>query len=1087
MPTAPRPGRHPARPGPHPPTDRSWSETVPSSLFRAWNVFLLRAPLHGPAADRGGSALTAGLRPEDGRPALLDMIGRAGRDSALTEAVTLASPSLRAVLDRVGTDGPATRLRDTQLRRAALALLRYDIRAATRPTPFGVFAGVTTGRFDVAAKLARGRCHRTRTHADMQWLLGVVAALEGDPALLPALRVQTHSALRTRGDRLVLACPSSRGAPPVDDSRGSVSLRRTALVDAICAAAAEQVGFGVLADELTARFAPDAGTRVRALMATLVAEEVLVTELRPPLDGGDPLRHVIKVLRAAGADCAALEDIDARRGGYDRLPVGAGIPALDGLIAAAGALHPYPTPLHVDTAVDIELTMPACVRAEIERAAELMWRMSRPKLGLSGLRPYHRRFLERYGADRLVPLPELLDDGTALGPPPGYSWPASEAAPDPGPAGAASVAAGEPRLLAALLAVALRRGEHEIVLDDATVATLSGDSPDEADVPDSLELSVQVVAPDVDAIGDGRFLVTLSPGPGSHRAGATFARFSDLLGRGRDEVAAELAAVPVRVSGALTADIAFLPRSGKAANLAHTVPATGRRIAIGLPDTGLATELRLADLAVGATLDRLCIVHLPSGREVAPVLGNMVSPTAQAPNAARLLWEIGLEGQRLWEPWSWGPLADSPFVPRVRHGRFVLSPAVWRLDELRAAVDEPDWSAVVNRWRARWDVPRRVLLVTFDQRLLVDLDDPWHRDLLREEARRDVALVAQEVPGEREGWAGGDVCGHLTELVVPLVRRDPAPRRAAHVAYRDPARDAGPGPSIGGEWLYLTVHGPARGQDDFLRERLPVLVATAREHGADRWFFLRYTDTHGHHVRLRVHGDQARLWSRTAVAIGALLAGWQRDGVVGPHRVDQYDPEIERYGGGASLAAAEHVFQADSEAAVALLRIARLPATPYPVDTLAAISVAALAADFGPVPCSPTPDPTASPAAVDVAAHWLSRTGTRRDLPPEYRRDPAVWRRLIDPVGGFAALAADPVGRQVLSALAARRSATAGLLHAIGSTRGPGSTPPGRLIGSLLHMTCNRLLGGDPDRERTVIGLARGAVQDNRTRRGHTT
>lgn len=1073
---------------------------MPNTLFRAWNVFLLRTPL---TEGRCEPALTEAVRLDDGRPALVALLQRAGRDPALVEAITLASPSLRAVLDRVGSGG-AGAVTDAQLRRAALAVLRYAIRSTSRPTPFGVFAGVTTGRFDSTAKLARGLRHRTRTHVDMQWLLGVVTRLEGDRALLSALRVQTHAALHTRGDRLVLSCPSSRGETPVGDSRGSVSLRRTPIVDAVCAAAAEPVELGTLADRLTAEFAPGASERVLDLLATLVAEEVLVTELRPPLDGGDPLTHVIGVLPAAqtrsavaGAALAALRDVDRRRREYDRLPVGEGRAVLDGLLATAAALHSYPTPLHVDTAADLDLTLPTTVQEEVERAAELMWRMSRRKLGLSGLRTYHTRFLERYGADRLVPLLELLEDGTTLGPPPGYGWPTSEAAPDPAPVPGTAEQSRDTRLQAALLATALRHRAREVVLDDDAIAVLTAGPQDDADAPDSLELNVHVVAPSLDALVDGTFRVTLSPGPGSHRAGATFARFADLLGDRRAQVDAELAAVPVRVSGAVAADLAFLPRSGKAANLAHTVPGTGRRITIGLPDSAAADELRPADLAVGATVERLCVVHVPTGREVVPVLGNMVSPTSQAPNAARLLWEIGLEGQRLWEPWSWGTLADVPFVPRVRHHRFVLSPAVWRLDQLRGAAADADWTEVVRGWRTEWDVPCRVLLVSFDQRLLVDLDEPWHRELLRDEIRRDTGLVAHEVPGEHEGWADGDLAGHRVELVVPLVRRDPTPRRAAHVAHRDPVRDAGPVPAIGGEWLYLTVHGSARGQDDFLRERLPVLVGVAQADGADRWFFLRYTDARGHHVRLRVHGDPERLWSRVAATIGGLLTGWQRTGLVGPHRVDQYDPEIERYGGGDALVAAERVFQADSEAAVALLGMARLPGAPCSLDGMAAISAAALAADFGPPPTTQgepaAPDPAApgpaapDPATPDPAAAWLSRTGSRRELPGEYRRDAARWRRLIDPVGGFACLAADPVGAQILAALAPRRAAVTALRRLLEPSGGPGGpTPPGRVIGSLLHMTCNRLLGGDPERERTVIAIARGAVQDNRTRREHT-
>ncbi|NUT26937.1 MAG: hypothetical protein HOV84_13615, partial [Streptomyces sp.] len=48
-----------------------------------------------------------------------------------------------------------------------------------------------------------------------------------------------------------------------------------------------------------------------------------------------------------------------------------------------------------------------------------------------------------------------------------------------------------------------------------------------------------------------------------------------------------------------------------------------------------------------------------------------------------------------------------------------------------------------------------------------------------------------------------------------------------------------------------------------------------------------------------------------------------------------------------------------------------------------------------------------------------------------------------------------------------------------------GRSPEGRVVGSLLHMVCNRLFGGESARELTVLGIARGAVQDNFHRRSH--
>nr|WP_237524969.1 lantibiotic dehydratase [Streptomyces sp. SID5643] len=1047
-----------------------------------------RAPLA-----TGGPGLplpTAG--PQD-LAACAELLASVPSDDVLSEALDLASPSLSAMIRRVAERG-AGGIKAGQLRRAALAVLRYDIRMRTRPTPFGLFAGVSTGRFDSTAKAERGTAHRTRTHADMQWLTRIGHRLESDPAVLSALSVQAHQALVLRGGRLVLASSSTQGVRLTEsgEARSTVSVRRTPVVERAVAESVAPLPYEELVRRTAEAFPGAPVERVRGLLAELVKQEILITGLRPPLDGGDPLHHVLGLLAKVTSPSEetrriheALLAVDHARQAYDARPVGEGRECLGHMLKTARSVEPDDTPLHIDTRIDASLHLPYAVRDVVEDATGVMWRLSRPKLGLFALRDYHRRFLDVYGADRLVPVLDLLDESTGLGAPAGYGWPNSEAAPTPPEE---FRTARRDRAMARLAAEAQRAGLREIVLGDADLDDLCHDTADTADLPNSCEVTVQVVAPSLEAMDDGDFRVFLSPSPGSHRAGSTFARFADQDPGWRSEFAALHRENPVHIEGAVPVDLAFRTRSGRAANLAHTIPATGRRISVGVADVPGVEELRLSDIGIGATLDRLTAVHVPTGREIVPVLGNMVSAPAQAPNAVRLLWEIGLEGQRLWEPWNWGPLADAPFVPRVRHGRFVLAPAVWRLDVIRARAEElragntatrADWERAVADWRSTWDVPRRILALTTDQRLLLDLDEPWHRELLLDQVLRHADLIAQEIPGEYENWLDSPLAGHAFELVVPMTRRrEPATPRRPYAGHRQSERVVH---GLGGEWLYLKLHGAARTQDDLLRDHIPHLVDLAGQKGADGWFFIRYTDEGGHHLRLRLHGARPEeLWGSAAPATGALLQQWQQEGLLRSHSLAQYDPETERYGGPAARRLAELVFRYDSEAAIELLRLAKDPSNDYGVDDLAVVSCAALAHAFGPP--SPGNPLVTEDCGDDGATAWLSMTGARRDLPPAFRARSAHWRRIVDPYGGWASFSEEPAGARALAALRQRDQAVSQLAEFVKKS---GDTPEGRVVGSLLHMVCNRLFGGEGARELAVLGIARGAVQDNLNRRRH--
>jgi hypothetical protein len=84
----------------------------------------------------------------------------------------VGSGNLFATLGKADTSGEDDR-------GAAGKLLRYLIRMSTRPTPYGLFAGVGLARWgpETNLTLSSGR-PRTRTRPDMAWLLRLVLEAE---------------------------------------------------------------------------------------------------------------------------------------------------------------------------------------------------------------------------------------------------------------------------------------------------------------------------------------------------------------------------------------------------------------------------------------------------------------------------------------------------------------------------------------------------------------------------------------------------------------------------------------------------------------------------------------------------------------------------------------------------------------------------------------------------------------------------------------------------------------------------------------------------------------------------------------------
>ena len=1112
-----------ATPRPRPTVSRpAAARPAPPGLsYRPLDHLIVRAPLlpvgsFRALSDAPGDALSDVLRDRDGLhppgpapgPPVGDPVRRGGAAAGgcpqaplVRQALAVASPSLLSALDRDGNGGPGSA-------RLERTLLRYLIRMSTRPTPFGLFAGVGVARWADRTDLSVAGPPRTRTRLDMEWLLRLVLRLEADPGLRRHLRLVANSSALERNGRIHLA----ERAPALGGSGGSVSVRATGVVRRALAAARRPVGYADLAAELLAATPGATPARVDRLLGQLCEATLLLSDLRPPLTTADPVAWVAERLAAAArsggqqgpatvagdavrsgggaalpgeeatrlsglaADAAALDRVGPAEAaaGHARLTGRMGPPEADRDHGLVGGRGPRPAAdggraraagrngrggegrpralLQVDAGLDLRGGVHRAVGEAVAAAAGLLLAMTPLPDGPPQLAAYRRAFLRRYGPDRTVPLPELLDPRFGLGP--------------LGTTGGLPAAAGHGRrdqLLLDLASRALREREPVLDLDDELAGRLATWAPDPERAPASLELYVGVAAADAAAIDRGAFTVVVGHGPGAAPAGRNLGRFAGLLGPAGQAAAAEAARAGRGRPGVVVAELVYLPRRLRQANVSVRPATHDHELVVGT-SAGVPAErvIPLDELVVGVRDGRLRLWWPAGGAEVEVAAGHMLNP-AEAPAVCRFLAEVGRDGRAQLGGFSWGAAAGFPFLPRVQAGRVVLRPASWCLDpgalawSHGPAVPGPGgFPAALGRWRDHWDVPRYVRLGAGDRRLLLDLDDPAQAGQVHKELERGRPVVLHEaLPGPEHAWLPGPDGHYLAELVVPLVL-DPVPNQP------DPVPGP-PGPAgerlrpPGSDWLYLKLYGPREEEDELLAGPVRELAEAAVGDGqAEGWFFLRYGDPDPH-LRLRFRGMPGRLTGELLPRLLAWAGGLVAAGGCERFSVDTYERELERYGGPDGVAAAEDLFAADSRCVAGLL------ACILPELALDRVSLAVL-----------TVDDLLEGLGLDPGrrlAWYGRRVADRRASGPEHRRRKATLRPLLADLDRLAAAAGGP---EVLAHLAARRAAlapVAGRLAGLAAAGRLGGRSLEELAASFVHLHCNRLLGPDPATERLVLGL----------------
>ncbi|MFD8595953.1 lantibiotic dehydratase [Kitasatospora sp. NPDC059646] len=1030
--------------------------TADGALYRPAPWLIVRTPLL--PASGPGAAVDA-----DPHQALAD--------PRVLRALAVSSPDLLEALQR-----PGASVRDAA--RARLKLARYLIRMSTRPTPYGAFAGVSLASWGERTTLAvRNDRDRIRTRPDMGWLTDLCLALEQDPAVRKESRWTVDARAVEHHGRLLLA----------DDAAGpAVSVRLTTAVREVLRAARRPVPYAELHRHLVER-TTGSPEQVERLLTQLWQQRLLVTDLRTRITTADPAGELHRRLtdRPGCAPTAReLAELLDEMADFDDAPA-ARAPALGRKIArCARNLHPGTGPVfQTDMARPLAGDrVGAAVGEAFARAAELLLHLSPQPEGPPDLAAYRRVFTERYGHDRAVPLLEMLDERTGIGPPAHVHGPYPSI-----PPGADARRAG---VLTDLALAALRDRERVVELTDDTVEALRTWDRATTPAPLSLELSAFVAAASPEAVDRGDFLLVVGPNLGAGSAGRSLGRFADLLAPHGAQALRSLGEAECRdhPDAGLPAEVVYLPRVHRMANVVVRPAAHEREIVVDVPPGVPADRVvPLDDILVALRDGRFRLYSRSLGSALRPTARHMLN-THQAPAIVRFLDAVSRDGTPEFSSFDWGPAAGFPFLPRVQYGRIVLSPARWLLrpdaDGAEGWTDDAEtFAAHVTRWRTTWSVPPRLYLTVADNRLLLDLDEPQHVEQLRAEARTGRLVLQEALPDTDSAWVPGADGRFMSEFVVPLLlrpslagsprtaepdrmavpdRTSDSPRTAVDGAARSaPVHDRTRLP--GSNWLFAKFYGDRGQEDALLAGPLQQLCAMAEASGlAEHWFFIRYADPDPH-LRLRWKGDPDALTRHLLPEVTRFASRLAEEGLLSRLVIDTYDRELERYGGTEGTDVSEAVFHADSRAVMRLLADADPQHRPEDLTELVAVTVDDLLAGLG--------------LSAEHRLRWYTDQArqfheqARRQGGEDYRVHQQRLRTLLGTPQGPSLLgdSAAEILRQRRTAL---NDATAQLDEL--AVTGRLSTTPDQLFASYVHLHCNRLLAGrQPSEGRLVQVLQR--------------
>ncbi|HLJ33550.1 MAG TPA: lantibiotic dehydratase, partial [Ktedonobacteraceae bacterium] len=314
-----------------------------------------------------------------------------------------------------------------------------------------------------------------------------------------------------------------------------------------------------------------------------------------------------------------------------------------------------------------------------------------------------------------------------------------------------------------------------------------------------------------------------------------------------------------------------------------------------------------------------------------------------------------------WQTTSFNLNTQSPdqveFFPRQEHGRVVFRRARWRFPPGMVPTRQKGESDIeffikMQRWQQEHQLPDELFVstdrpqVSFEAKarkpIWINFRSPHSLELLRQYLDGDVIAVCftEALPARQQYWVepegdshGADesasyVSEFMTQLHWPMPQAEKpkdilVPVRGSLLHAQD-------------NWLYFKIY-PSRSDqlDEVIRCIVSPSVALARDMwNLERWFFIRYMDQRGWHIRLRLRGpleghQQVRQEIEHMIdrmlpllthekqyrILPAYLSPPLQDAKPG-YSLAQYQPEYEKYGGRTGVLIAERLFDASSELAI---------------------------------------------------------------------------------------------------------------------------------------------------------------------------
>jgi thiopeptide-type bacteriocin biosynthesis protein len=808
-----------------------------------------------------------------------------------------------------------------ELIKLLLALHKYYSRMCSRCTPFGTFAGITTGSIAEESTEIQFQTHKFRKiiDFDMGFLSEIAREIIEKADSKLNIKFRANDTLYRVGDQLIFTESVSVNGRS-ENILSSVS--ESPYINKVLSISKDLRTFDDLVEAVRSENLSLSIPRIEQFIRDLISSQILTSELSPLFGGKGYAQNLIKIL-SGSIDHPTLSllkniyhDLNGKNLSLDKL-IGFDNRLKDGLTdRKSGETLQETLFFNMD-----KNRIKASVIQEISNHSQTLWELQSPESS-TDLKSFKQRFDKKFEGKE-IPLLMALDTEVGVG----YGS-AVNGTTEHMPLLKNIVVrsadndeskniGGFYRIVQKVIKTFYKTGNHIIEIDDRDFSGIQKVQEQKNTLTNqnsSKFIFGSIIASSAVELDKGNYKF-LAKHLFNYSAGRMLGRFASGDPVLKDKLSQLTLDEENLNDKFVLAEVLHNP-GGHALNVAMRLNLRKYEIPINCsPSVDKNHVILLEDLLVSIQNERVVLRSKLLNKEILPQITNAFNVQRGEP-ILRFLADIQNQHMRGHFSWDWHDYYNEEYLPRVEFKKIILATARWNIkkNDSRQFSTIESFKKYLKGVRDRLNIPRYVSLAqAFDNELCLDLDNDFCLRHLQRHLKHGDATLVEFLHTENNCFIQDKDGSYCNEIVIPYGTTQPA-YPDSHSRQSDDHKNIKSVFLPGSEWFFLKIYGGNKSLDHFLKEELvPFCDDLLKNDYIDKWFFIRYDDPE-RHLRLRFHtSGSIDSFSTILLKLNQIIDSQVADNKISKVLIDSYVREVERYTA-TFMEDSENLFFADSVA-----------------------------------------------------------------------------------------------------------------------------------------------------------------------------